>query len=629
MELKNRIVMSPMDTNFASPDGVVTERLTSYYSQRAKGGVGLIIVEATSPDCPRGNGFACELCIDSDRFIPGLNTLAEVIQDEGAKCAIQLEHAGRQTNRRITGGIQPVSSSNFRCPNGGYARALDEYEIEAIVEAFANAAYRAKRAGFDAVEMQGAHGYLIAQFLSPYVNKRTDSYGGDFEGRMRFALKIVERTRRKVGEDFPIIFRLSGDEYVEGGLSINDVKLIARKLEENGVDALDVSAGVYESRPYMIPPMALPKGCNVHLAEEIKKVTNIPIITVGRINDPILAEKILKEGKADLIAMGRALLADPELPRKAAEGKLDDIRKCVGCLRGCSERLLHQKSISCAVNARVGKEREYKIMETADPRKILVIGGGPAGMEAARIAGLRGHKVILQERLDELGGQLILAAKAPYKEEVENLKSYLVHQLHKLDVEIQLGTEATPQTIEKVKPDIIIMATGARPIIPRIPGVNRRNVVTAWDVLREEAEVKSKVLVIGGGMVGCETAEFLANKGHDVSIVEMLDQIAYNVELRTRWLMMERFAEYPIKTMTGSKAVKIIDDGIVTIDKNSRQHLLKSDSVVLALGARPNNELANKLKEKNIKKIRLVGDCLKARFILDAINEGFHTGLKI
>jgi len=630
MRVKNRIVMPPMTTNFASETGAVTERLVNYYSERARGDVGLIIVEATCIDSPVGKlDDALQLCVDHDKFMAGLNDLSEAVHEYDVKVSLQLHHAGRETNLIATEGRQPVSASEVYCSSTGVKpRALAISEIEEIVEKYAQAARRAKIAGFDAVEMHAAHGYLIEQFLSPATNKRTDRYGGDLNERMRFALEVLERTRELVGEDFPIMFRLSADEYLKGGLKLDDTKIIAKRLEEAGVDCLDISASTYDSpqRVHSTQPMAIPRGFMVHLAKGVKEAVGIPVITVGRINDPTLAEEIIRDGKADLVAMGRALFADPYLPRKAAEGRLSDINMCIACMR-CTEHTGVGLRPKCAVNANLGREKEYQILPVRNPKRVLVIGGGPAGMEAARVAALRGHKVILYEK-DRLGGQLNLAAVPPHKEEVENLTKYLVNQIKKLEMEIRLNEEASAETIEKVKPDIVIVATGAEPLIPRIPGTDQENVVTAWDVLRGKAKVGEDVIVAGGGLVGCETAEYLAEMGRNVKIVEMLDDIGVDIEANTKSLLKLRFAKLPIEVFTKTKVDEIAENGVTVTDHKGEKHLLRADTMVLALGSVPNRRVAEDLKDK-CNKFYLIGDCVKSRKILEAIHEGSRVARRI
>jgi len=630
MEVQNRIVMPPMTANFAGVTGAVTRRLIDYYLERARGGVGLIIVEATCIDSPIGKlDDALQLCIDHDKFMAGLNDLSEAVHEYDVKASLQLHHAGRQTNLVTTEGRQPVSASEVYCTATNVKpRALTIREIEEIVEKYAQAARRAKIAGFDAVEMHAAHGYLIEQFLSTATNKRTDRYGGDLNGRMKFALEILERTRELVGRDFPIMFRLSGDEYLESGLTLNDTKVIAIGLEKAGVDCLDISAGTYDSpqRGHSTQPMAIPRGFMVHLAKGIKEVVDVPVITVGRINDPTLAEEIIRDGKADLVAMGRALFADPCLPRKAAEGRLDDINMCIACMR-CTERTgvgLHPK---CAVNAALGMEKEYQIHLAKKPKKVLIIGGGPAGMEAARVAALRGHKVILCEK-DRLGGQLNLSIVPPHKEEVRNFMKYLVNQLEKLEIEIRLNEEATKETVVQIKPDVVIAATGAEPLVPRIPGTDQENVMTAWDVLRGEAMVGEKVAIVGGGMVGCETAEYLAEMGRSVKIIEMLDDIGVDMEANTKLLLKERLAKLQIEVFTETKVTEITENDIIVANCKDGKDLLRADTIVLALGSVANRKVIKELMGK-IHKLHLIGDCVKPRKILEAIHDGARIARQI
>ncbi|MDH5419214.1 MAG: FAD-dependent oxidoreductase [Candidatus Bathyarchaeota archaeon] len=626
MKLKNRIVMPPMGTNFASEDGFVTKRLLNYHVERAKGGVGLIIGEGAYVE-PRGKGSIRQLALDHDNKVSGLKGLAASIQASGAKAALQLFHGGRQSHSSIIG-TQPVSASEVFCRTTQETpRALTIEEIHNVIEAFAEGARRTKAAGFDAVEIHGAHGYLINQFLSPLTNKRTDKYGGDVKDRTRFLLEILKFARDKVGNNYPILCRINGEDYIEGGLTLEETKEIAQMLQAAGVDALHISGGIYDSPvPVGTAPMALPRGHMVHLAAGIKQVVNVPVIAVGRINDPELAEKILQEGKADLISMGRALLADPELPKKAATGALDDIRRCTACDE-CIARLFFNEDVACSVNAALGKEEEYKIRKAKVSKRILIVGGGPAGMEAARVSALRGHEVVLYEKNDGLGGQLNLAVVPPQKEEMKSVAPYLEHQIRKLGVKVVLGEEATPLLVKRIKPDAVFIATGSVPTIPEIPGVKRDQVVTAHDLLAGRASVKERVVVIGGGMVGAETAETLAEEGKRVTILEMLGRIGIDMVPMAIQMLYQRLKKLGVTMITNAKVQEITEHGVV-YEKDGETRTVETDSVVLAAGSKPNISLIKALEGK-VAKIYAIGNAKETGNVLEAIHEASRTAREI
>jgi len=626
MELKNRIVMPPMGTNFSTEDGYATKRLINYHVERAKGGVGLIIVEGAYVE-PRGKGSIRQLAVDHDNKIPRLKELATAIQANGAKATLQLFHGGRQSHSSIIG-TQPVSASEVFCRlTRETPRALTVEEIQDVIEAFAEGTRRTKAAGFDAVEIHGAHGYLINQFLSPLTNKRTDKYGGDVKGRTRFLLEILELTRDKVGSDYPILCRINGDDYIEGGLALEEAKRIAQMLEAAGVDALHISGGIYDSPvPVTTGPMALPRGHMVHLAARIKKVVNVPVIAVGRINDPELAEKILQEGKADLVSMGRALLADPELAKKAAAGALDDIRRCTACDE-CIARLFFNENIACSVNAALGREDKYRIRKAEVPKRVFIVGGGPAGMEAARVSALRGHEVVLYEKSDRLGGQLNLAVVPPHKEEMKSVAPYLENQIRKLGVKVVLGEEVTPLLVEKIKPDVVFIATGSIPTIPEILGVKGDHVVTAHDVLTGKASVKERVVVVGGGMVGAETAEFLAEKGKKMTILEMLRRIGMDMVPMAILMLYKRLKKLGVDMITNAKVEEITEDGVV-YEKDGEKQTVEADSVVLAAGSKPNISLMKALEDK-VAKIYAIGNAKEPGNVLEAIHEGSRLAREI
>ena len=638
MKLRNRIVMPPMTTSFANETGAVTERLVDYYVERARGKVGLIVVEAACVESVLGRLIISQLRIDSDKYLPGLADLVEAVHFQGGKIALQIHHAGRETTLEATEGRTPVSSSNvpyidmYGSPGSVVVRPrpLKIKEISDLVEKFGEGARRAKAAGFDAVEIHGAHGYLVAQFLSPYANKRIDKYGKDFNGRMRFALEVIERVREKVGADYPIIFRISADEFIKGGITLELAEKIAMKLEKAGINAIHVSGSLSETEHMCEAPMAIERGYMVHLAEGIKKIVNIPVITVGRINDPELAERILQDGRADLVAMGRALITDPMLPVKTMENRLDEIRRCIACDTGCINRLFAGLRITCNINSEVGKEKEYRITRAEKAKNVLVVGGGLAGMEAARVAALRGHHVTLSEKTNELGGQFILATKPPHKEELQNILDYLRNQMDKLKIAIELQREVTPELVDETNPDAVIVATGAVPIVPSIPGIESRNVVTAWDVLAGKVDVRNDAVVIGGGEIGCETAEYLFELGKDVTLVTRrlhFQDLASEMETFNRYLLLKRLKEEQIRVHTHTSLQEIVDGGVVVSDDRGK-HTLNTETVILAFGSQSNDGVAKALNGK-VEELFVVGDCVKPRRSLEAIHEGSWAARQI
>lgn len=627
LELRNRIVMPPMVTSYGSEDSLVTEQLKDYYAARARGGVGLVIVEAACVDAPAGKIIKRQLQIDDDRFVPGLTELAQAVKEQGARVAIQLHHAGSEARSSLTG-LQPAAPSPIPKPGLEMPRELTTEEVGELVLCFARAARRAQSAGFDGVEIHGAHGYLIAQFLSSFFNRRSDVYGGGIRGRARFLIETIRATRELVGGQYPVWCRLNGREFgAEAGLSTEEAQQAARMAQDAGADAIHVSVFGYGVSPYAAPPMAQPPGNLVRFAEAVKSAVNVPVIAVGRI-DAGTAEKVIEEGRADLVAIGRALIADPELPNKAASGKLDEIRPCIGCWTCVDCVISWREPLRCVVNPAAGREQEGVVRRADRPKKVLVVGGGPAGMEAARVSALRGHHVVLYEAGQRLGGQLLLASIPPYKEVLETFADYQRSQLSALGVRVELGQHVSAALVEEARPDVVVLATGVRQAAPQIPGIDRPNVVTAVDVLTGKAEVGDKVAIIGAELVGCETAEFLAAGGREVTLMRRGDEVATKVNPTVREHLLARLSASGITMLTGVRYQEITDRGVIIMTGEGKRQTVEADTVVLAAGSSPDTELYQALEGK-VPELKLVGDCVEPRNIMSAVAEGYFVALEI
>jgi len=623
LRVKNRIVMPPMGMGYAHEDGSVSERVVNYYRQRAESGVGMIVVENCIVD-PDVLGVGPELNLYADRFILGLAHLAEEVKKHDVVVGLQLNHMGRQTTLG-----QPVAPSPIPISSRGpMPRVLTEADIRHIVNEFVAAAGRAQRAGFDFVELHGAHGYLICEFLSPLSNQRQDQYGGDVKRRLQFPLEIVEGIRQTVGTDFPIQFRFSGSEYVDGGLDLEQSTEIGRHLVGAGVCSLSVSAGNWQTLQYIMAPMFMPPAYLAGDAERIKKAVDVPVIAVGRIHSVPVAEKILASGQADMVAVGRGLIADPEWALKAQEGWLEDIRPCISC-NACVDFVSRALEAKCTVNASLGREYELRISPTTHPRRVLVVGSGPAGLEAARVASLRGHQVVLVEKDARLGGKLHVSAAAPSKKEVNLFTDYLVRQVQKQRVEVLLNCSLDREGVLALVPQLIILATGSTPMIPPIAGVKGEQVVVAEDVLLERVPVGRRVVIVGGGGTGCEVAEFLAARGHEITILEMVSHIGLNIEAITRRWMYYEFKRAGVRLLTRSRAARIELDCVVYTDEQQREQALPCDSVVIALGYRPSDEMSFCDDDDFPIPAYRVGDCDKAGTILDAVTAGANLAAKI
>jgi len=640
MKLKNRTVMAPMGVCLSNMDGTISDAEIAFYRARAEGGFALIRLGVVNVH-PSGLYIPGLPALSSDEHISSWEKLVKALHEFDAKVMPQLHHAGNKSIPEILGaqplGPSPISypvprpleSPHFKAP---VAKELVKEQIEEIVEAHVEAARRARDAGCDGVELHGGHGYLLGQFMSPAENKRTDEYGGGIEGRLRLSLDIVKRIREKLG-DFPILFRINGDEMIPDGLTIEEMQLVAWLLTNAGVDCIDVSRGsLAYSMEWIIPPAGLPPATWItQNTQLIKQAVNVPVIASGRITDPHMAEFILRTGKADLIDFGRPSLADPELPDKAAKGNLDDIRYCMGCL-GC---VAEMGRIRCTLNPEAGHELELLPPVPAEkPKKVLVAGGGPGGLEVARVAALRGHEVTLYEKSDRLGGQFWIGALSPGRQELTRGIKYFSIQARKAGAKIELGTEVTPSLIAEQKPDVVVVATGGAPVIPGdIAGVDKSHVVTAIDVLTEKVSCGNVVVVLGAGLVGCEVADWLGLHHKSVTIVKMRPgtQLAEDGGIFIKPWLLDRLAQWKVRVVAGVKdGVKVlaIGDSDVTILKDSQQETLLADTVVLALGARPVNELAHQINDL-VSNVYVIGDAEKPRQAIDAICEGAKVAREI
>lgn len=643
LELKNRIIMPPMATSFPTLWGEANDTLREYLKARAKGGAALIFTEsvlvATAIDQLR------QLCrmlrLDDDGFAPALAEVVETIHQAGAKAGIQLSPGMSSQARNApwsalwgqdVQGIRGVGPSGVIHPEVlKPAREMSIEEIEKLIKLFGAAAARAKGVGFDIIEIHGHSGFLVGQFLSPYFNKRTDKYGGTPEKRFRFLAELIDTARQQVGGDFPLAVKFSIDEFLEGGRTLKDGQWIARELEKAGIDAITVSSGIHGVKLPSMPSMYHADGAFIPLAEAVKEVVSIPVILPGKLGDPDMALKALEEGKADFIGWGRPLIADPDMPRKVAEGRIDQIRRCIFCNECIRVQWAYKAPLRCTVNPLAGRENQYSAIRPAEIRKkVFVIGAGPAGMETARIAALRGHDVTLYEKSKELGGgQLKIAAIPPHKEVLKRIVNYYTVSYKSLsNLKVVLGKKVTASEAIKSGADVVVVATGADAFIPEMPGVDGSNVITAHRFLEGKKIIGDMVIVVGGGSVGCEVASVIAGQGKKVTVVEMLDAVSTDVHAMVRIGLLSELKERGVNIVTGVKVSAITDDGIKATDKTSKEVNLKADTVVLALGAESRDELSKKLFGK-VKELYIIGDAKKPGMIRDAVSEGFAVAYDI
>lgn len=614
--LKNRIVMAPMETRLNTLSGDVTNELINYYAERARGGVAAIIVENTFVDNKESRSSLVSSGLYNDHLIRGKNLLAEAIQDNGSLAILQLSHGGRQANGQANP-LQPVAPSAVMCAvTQRMPRSLSIPEIIEIEDAFAQAARRAEQAGFNGVEIHAAHGYLLCSFLSPYTNKRTDAYGGGIEKRSLILSNILKKARALVGSDFIIGVRISGSEFIDGGTTIEDSCALVPLIDDL-IDYIHISGSIYETAAlHNITSMYMEAGEFVPLAREIKKVTDKPVITVGSLNAQ-MGEDILQNGDADIIAFGRALIADPNLPRKLMKDQPEDIRPCCRGNEGCISRFYLGQSIRCEVNPSCGRESAFHIKQTAHPKKIVIAGGGVAGMEAARVADLMGHQVILLEKSGQLGGHLIEGGIPNFKERTAGFLDWLILQLKKSNVDVRLGVEATPKLVESLSPEAFIIAIGSHYAQPPISGIET---AIHADTALIDGVRGQRVVVIGGGLVGAETALTLAEDGKDVTIIEMLPDIVPDHEAGAQASLKFRLGEAHVAVFTSQKVASITPSAVICESGLNAP----CDVVVNATGLAANASEAARLSSI-VPATYVIGDCRCARRIYDATQEAWKT----
>jgi len=649
LTIKNRIVMPAMGLLFTD-DYMFNERYQAYFRERAEGGVGLMIVGPLAIDLVGCAPYMPALF--DDRNLSAFQSfIKDVKKRTGVAVGTQLFHMGRYAYSFVTG-KQPIAPSPVPSRlTGEIPREMTMEDIEIVQEAFVNAAVNAVEAGFEYIEPVGCTGYLISQFLSPFTNRRTDEYGGSLENRMRFGLEVTEKIRKAVGPDFCLGMRIAGHDFMEGGNTNREAALFAAALEKTGTDAVNVTGGWHETR---IPQLTsnVPPGAYVYLARGIKEAVSIPVFASNRLGDPELAERTLRSNAADMICWGRPLIADPELPNKIRNGRIDEVVSCISCNQGCFDSVFSGQAVHCVLNPRVGRESEWTVEPAKDKKRIFIAGGGPAGMEFAIIAAQRGHEVTLFEEQDELGGQVTLATVPPGKNEFNKIVTSMKNRMDVSGVTVRVGTPLTKETIVAEKPDLVVTATGAEPITPPIPGINKPHVVGAWDVLSDRiSDIGDDVVIIGGSATGCETAHYLASQemmdyetfsflmyhnaedpvyamellhrtSRRITVVDMVDRLADNVGRTARWSLMKSLRLSGVE-LRPSMTVQEITDTDVVVESDKGTETIPADTVIIAVGARSLNTLADDLSSVDVPVI-VIGDAREPRKIEDAIREGFN-----
>ncbi len=630
ISFKNRIVMPSVASFLIGDDGRINKATIEHYRRRAAGGPAMIIMEACAVS-PEGIVSPHQPVIYADRYIEGLSKIAAAIKEEGAVPAVQIHHGGRQTSAKVIH-RKPLAPSPLPCPAiRGDVEPLTVDGIRNLVKKFGDAAARAYRAGFELIEIHGAHGYLVNQFLSNFSNIREDEYGGNVAGRTRFAREIVEEIRKRLGNELPISFKISAEEYVDGGLTTKESIEILKILIDAGIDLVQVSAGNDVTPEWISQPMFMEKACLVESACQIKKALDIPVMAVGRINDPQIADDIIRQDKADLICIGRGLLADPEMPLKARNGRLDEIRTCIAC-NTCMQSIFKKGRIECLVNPMLGREEEMAFIPAKKPKKVMVVGGGPGGLNVAWVAAKRGHTVHVYEKRNVLGGQLVPGSMPGHKAELRTLIRFQIKQTELYGVKCHLNHEVTAKDVKALDPDVVVLATGSLPAIPPVQGIGKEIVLTYEDVLDRGTVpskiISNKVVVVGGGPTGLELALYLTEQGCSVTVLEMLPKIGIGIEAITKKVILRKLKESNATLLTDTRLSKIEDNGVVVVDQKNREKFIEAEKVVIAIGTKPDTKLYHKIKPLGYK-IYQIGDCLEPRSAKDAIYDSAVLGRRI